>query len=75
MNGFSFRKAEREAFKIAKQLSLDTYEYPPNPPLHTDTIKMILAAEHSLKDMWKKYGILIPAASKRKTSTDILDTV
>lgn len=67
MNPFIFRAKEREAFKIAQETSLDAYQFPAPKPMSKETVRMILAAESSLKDMWTKHKkILIPAA-KAKT--------
>ena len=72
MNKFeNFRRFEKEAFRVAAINCEDSYDYPPDPPLHTETVKMILAAEHSLKEMWKEHGkILIPASQNKGLERD-----
>ena len=67
MNPETFRAREREAFKIAAQISPDTYDFPPPPPVASETIRGLMAAEQSLKDMWAAHGkILIPAAKNKQ---------
>ena len=67
MNPFVFREKEREAFRIAKTFSPDTYDFPPPTPVASETIRGLMAAEQSLKDMWAKHKkILIPAAKNKQ---------